>query len=475
MLAGPASPGHASNNSGADPLSFLFLDANARSVGMGGAYTALAYDANALLYNPAGLGMVSRHEATFMHNQFFEGISHEYLGLALRQGLGFNLNYIRYPRTARTTYDVTDGSLGSFGGHDLSAAAGYGHSLAEGLSVGASFKYIRQAIDNQYANAYAFDLGFLARAEGLSLGLAVQNMGPDARFQKARFRGAREHLPLNIRGGAGYAFQWLGLDHVLAIDAAKERSEDAVMGIGFESVIAKTLALRVGYNSRNSSDIGLSGGIGWKISRDLSVDYAVAPFGALGFTHRASATARWGSSTGGDGPVEKERRASPAPEPVQVPDVSQTSAAETTPARESKPAPPLSLADMHLDTAEQEIEARRFKKAEFALENALKLMGPNDLRRVHYFTLLGGIAFLKGEIAPAKAYYKEAIRNASVLGFGGPSLAAAYAGLGQCLAEEKNVPAAIEVLEKALGAAPSPAMRGLIESKLKELKEARNL
>jgi len=40
---------------GAEPFDFIFLDAGARPAALGGAYTSLAMDANALLYNPAGL------------------------------------------------------------------------------------------------------------------------------------------------------------------------------------------------------------------------------------------------------------------------------------------------------------------------------------------------------------------------------------------------------------------------------------
>ena len=81
---------------GADPFNFLLLDANARAAGMGGAYTALANDANALLYNPAGLGRISAHEATFMHNEHFQGVKQEYLAFSARQGFGLSLNRKRH-------------------------------------------------------------------------------------------------------------------------------------------------------------------------------------------------------------------------------------------------------------------------------------------------------------------------------------------------------------------------------------------
>jgi hypothetical protein len=69
-LLGAAGAARADNGSaGAEPFAFLQLDSSARSAALGGAYTALASDANALQYNPGGLGMVRQNEAQFMYNQ----------------------------------------------------------------------------------------------------------------------------------------------------------------------------------------------------------------------------------------------------------------------------------------------------------------------------------------------------------------------------------------------------------------------
>src|SRR5476649_696365 len=47
----------------------------ARPVGMGGAFTAIADDSNAPLYNPAGLVQVQWNEVSAMYSRLFSGLT----------------------------------------------------------------------------------------------------------------------------------------------------------------------------------------------------------------------------------------------------------------------------------------------------------------------------------------------------------------------------------------------------------------
>ncbi len=295
-------------SAGGEPFDFLFLDANARPVALGGAYTALAADANALLYNPAGLAQVARHEATFMHNQYLQGISQEYAAFASPYGWGANLNFLSFGNVTKTTMSNPDGSgLGQTGLTDLAATLGYGLALTRSLSLGLGVKYIRETIDNTVGSVWAADVGALYAVpllDGLTLGAALQNVGPTVRFQ-----GAYENLPLNARAGAAYAFKINGQEQILSVDMSKERSQGLIPFAGVEIRLLAPLAMRVGYNGRNDAGIGVTAGFGvqWE---DWSIDYAFAPMGDTGDAHRISATLRWGSGRAKPQPVQA------APTPV---------------------------------------------------------------------------------------------------------------------------------------------------------------
>jgi hypothetical protein len=284
----PAKAGSA----GAEPFNFLFLDANARAVALSGAYTALAADANALQYNPAGLGRITRHQTTFMHNQYFQDITQEYLAYASPKGWGAAINYLDYGDTKNTTIsNHTGAGLGNISAVDMAVSAGYGYALSEDLSVGAGIKFIKETIDHISGQGFALDMGVsyaVPMVQGLSFGAAVQNIGPAVKFQSDK-----ENMPLTTRIGAAYAFKALGQASVLSADLAKERSEDVLAGFGLETIVAKCLPLRLGYNTRNNDGPGITAGLGYLFG-NLNFDYAFAPFKELGATHRFSVTLLWG-------------------------------------------------------------------------------------------------------------------------------------------------------------------------------------
>lgn len=296
-LQAPAQAGSA----GAEPFNFLFLDANARAVGLSGACTARASDVNALLYNPAGLAGVKKHQATFMHNQYFQDISQEYLGYASPYGWGASFNYLSYGDIPRTTVSNQAGAgLGSFGASDMALSAGYGRELRDGLAAGAAVKMVRESLDDVSATGFALDLGLLysfPAVDGLSVGAALQNLGP-----KVKFDSAEESLPMNLRLGGAYSFEILGRQSSASLDLTRERSEDMLAAAGFEMAAAESFPVRLGYNTRNEDGPGITAGLGY-INGDLSFDYAFAPFKELGAAHRLSVTLAWGG--------EKKKAAAP--------------------------------------------------------------------------------------------------------------------------------------------------------------------
>src|SRR5207245_1289642 len=103
ILAALQSMSYAS--AGTEGASFLDIPVGAGPAGLGGAYSALARDAYAPTWNPAGLGSVEANEAAAQHLSYLESMNYEYLSFvhpmgdsrgtsAVHRGVGFSAQYL---------------------------------------------------------------------------------------------------------------------------------------------------------------------------------------------------------------------------------------------------------------------------------------------------------------------------------------------------------------------------------------------
>jgi len=447
VLALAAAPARAAKYAGTSGLDFLNLDANARAVALGGAYTALASDANALLYNPAGLGRVSASELTFMHDEYVQGLAQEYMSVATVQGLGASVNYLRFGDVTRTRIDAPDGTLGTFGLSDLALSGGYGRSFLGGtLSAGAGLKYLRESVDDIAASGEAVDAGVMYApppAPGLTLGASLLNLGPGVRYATQS-----SPLPTTARLGAAYAFDGLGARHVAAFDLTQQRSDALRWGLGFETTVLRMMALRLGFTSRNDAGLGLTGGVGWAWQA-LSIDYAFSPYGDLGLAHRISLSFRWGRAEA----VAPEREA------AEDRAVERPSPRRRLPSNASIGA--------RFDRVDELIDEDRYAAAADELSRLDGALDPGDRRRIRYEERQGLVAFRRGDCERAKAHYVEALKLASSLGLSDASVADSYAGVGFCLLAQGRADLGARFLRKALEAGPSPQTRRRVLERLR--------
>lgn len=291
---------YAGGAKGETPVNFLLMDGGARPAALGGAYVSLADDANALHYNPAGLAFLKKHEVAFMHAEHFLNSIQEYAAVALSgplgplgdgSGMGLMINTVGFGDVQRTTLSNVRGTgLDTFGARDWAISAGYARRLPwKWASVGIGAKWIREEMDDIQADSGAVDVGLMAELEKplsvpVSVGVSLQNMGAELRYQSSN-----EPLPLNLRFGASWMVMKGAL---LALDLNQPNRGGMSVHVGAEYIAAKTLALRVGYDGRNSADSGIAAGAGI-IVKSFDVNYAFAPFGALGDSHRFSVGCRW--------------------------------------------------------------------------------------------------------------------------------------------------------------------------------------
>ncbi|MCJ7645688.1 PorV/PorQ family protein [bacterium] len=265
-------------------LDFLKMGVGARPLALGEAYVALADDISAIYWNPAGLVQLGQPEVGFTYNKWFEDIGYHFFGYShpLNDSI-FALSLYYLGEGDIEGSDDAGNPTGEFSVYDLAFALSYGRKLTDRLSAGLNFKFIREKLEEEDANAFAFDLGALYKTgiDNLDLGLNIQNIGPRIKFVKES-----ASLPLNWKFGLAYKL-FPSNPLILTLDFNKLNNKGIYFGLGAECWIVDYLAVRIG--SKFDPDIRdrIRFGLGLKV-KNLRLDYAYTPHKILGDTHQFS-------------------------------------------------------------------------------------------------------------------------------------------------------------------------------------------
>ena len=283
---------------GSSAFSFLKIGVGARAAALGGAFVSLSEDASALYWNPAGLTQLDQQQITLGYVNYLLDIHSGFLGYVLpRRGdlrLGMALNYFSYGEFQETTVENPSGSgLGTFGAVDMALSVSGAYPLKQGISVGATAKFIYSKIEDYSSDAYAMDLGGLYPLPNgrTRIGASIQNLG----FQRSGYLSDHtDGLAPIFRLGASHQLQ--GLPLLLSADLFKPTDHHVNLNLGGELEPVENFSLRLGWSSLGQDQkvgtdrdnlAGFSGGlgVGWQRYR---LDYAYSSQAELGDIHRAT-------------------------------------------------------------------------------------------------------------------------------------------------------------------------------------------
>ncbi len=283
-LAIHAAPRAEVKKSAATALPVMDMPLGAKAVAMGEAFSALADDNSAVYWNPAGLRRQIYPRVTLGHNKWFMDASYQELSASLplrALALGGQFSYVgagAFER--RDEFGARQAGMINpyqFGGA-LAVARGVGP-----VSLGVAFKGYRQVIAAYSIAGGAVDLGALCELGETRLSLVVNNLGVAT---------GGYSLPLSFRLGGVRLFHFGAVDLCLSADSKFSGTGASQLHGGGELGLRDVFFFRLGgrldlANTSLGDFVRPSGGIGLKYDRFL-IDYAIAPYGDLGSTHRLS-------------------------------------------------------------------------------------------------------------------------------------------------------------------------------------------
>jgi hypothetical protein len=310
-------PNLGGQRAGISAFQFLKIGAGARGVAMGEAFVAVANDASALYWNPAGLSQMSENQALVAHTEYVAEIKHDFVGAMYRltenDAVGIALTSLHMKDMEITTETQPFGTGRYFSFGDVGIGISYARKMTDQFSFGTTVRYVEETLDVLKMRSVMIDLGtyYWTGLGTARFAVVICNFGADV---------APEGTATQIDGTALSSFQSFSLPTLFKLGFAidplltdNHRVTASVqlnhpndngenVRVGVEYAWQNTFFLRGGFKrtigqqllgADETSDESYTLGAGVCIATGLTTvgaDYAFANFNLLGSVHRISVT-----------------------------------------------------------------------------------------------------------------------------------------------------------------------------------------
>jgi len=276
-LTGTAAPGLAAQAGtrqdntayGTTSAEFLLLGAGARGTALGGAYTAIANDASALYYNPAGIALMTRPGLLIGTYDYIAATRYSWGGIAFPFNGGsktFGVQFGTFGFKDQPVYSV-DQPEGTGATYDVSetfVGLTYAQNFSDRFSAGLTGKFISDNLGDASGKAFAVDFGtnFHAALNGhpVKFSFVLANLGTNLGYSGNALNSTTDRDPLP------------GEDPVSSIPQPSRFRTKAFplpttfrVGLAYDVLTGSSNRLTVlsDFNQPNNSKAGFSGGVEW--------------------------------------------------------------------------------------------------------------------------------------------------------------------------------------------------------------------
>jgi len=270
-------------------LSYLKIGVDARAAAMGEAFTAVANDASATYWNPAGLAGSENNSVILMHNSWLQDINQEFGAIQFINGkhnIAFSLNMISVTGIELRDERASEIPIGDMQFLNTYVGLAYATEVVGSWQIGLQAKYLYEKYYLYSADGFALDMGVTKKnvLKDLSWGFVLQNLGKMSALKEEATK-----LPLILRSGVSYLlpFQVLENRPLMAVDINYVMEDVTTVNLGVEFPLKTYADIRLGYIlGRESQSFTTGFGLNYDI---FHIAYAFVPYSYdLGNSHRFS-------------------------------------------------------------------------------------------------------------------------------------------------------------------------------------------